>query len=88
MTTAVTGGRGRRWAGGRGGGGVSSEDADGREKGAAARKKAGELHAAAEMTSTPGGPQLQAMARMVGKWNRGRGTVDHHPRADGASEVR
>uniref|UniRef100_A0A0D3ERC0 Uncharacterized protein n=1 Tax=Oryza barthii TaxID=65489 RepID=A0A0D3ERC0_9ORYZ len=38
------------------------------EMGAAARKKAGELRAAAEMASAPGGPQHQALAGMVGKW--------------------
>uniref|UniRef100_A0A0D9YBT7 Uncharacterized protein n=1 Tax=Oryza glumipatula TaxID=40148 RepID=A0A0D9YBT7_9ORYZ len=42
------------------------------EMGAVARKKAGELRAAAEMASAPGGPQHQALAEMVGKW-KGRG---------------
>uniref|UniRef100_A0A0E0JLA6 Glycosyltransferase n=1 Tax=Oryza punctata TaxID=4537 RepID=A0A0E0JLA6_ORYPU len=39
-----------------------------RDKGAAARKKARELRAAAEVAAAPGGPQQQALEAVVGEW--------------------
>uniref|UniRef100_A0A0D9YBT9 Uncharacterized protein n=1 Tax=Oryza glumipatula TaxID=40148 RepID=A0A0D9YBT9_9ORYZ len=42
------------------------------KKGAAARKKARELRAAAAVASAPGGPQQQALEAVVGEW-KGRG---------------